>query len=172
MSLTNYLIVALNTIFLLVFVKLFWNLFALICRELSALFLHRKKKQKSLVDLLDANPTMQFMSELHKAMQGLSEDGTDQDEIPEGIGEFGLDITNPIPVNTIFGNTSYLGRLITEDDREISYERRGSGGAKNIKGPVDIYEISADGEKIATLYIHPYNKRNSGKAPKGFKMKC
>ena len=40
-----------------------------------------------------------------------SNQGCNTDEIPEGTGEFGLDSTNPIPVNGIWENETYLGKL-------------------------------------------------------------
>jgi len=38
--------------------------------------------------------------------------GYDLDEIPDSYGEFGLDVTNPIPVKGIISNEVYLKRLI------------------------------------------------------------
>jgi hypothetical protein len=154
----NYLLITCNTIILLILIKLFANV------------IFRPKKPKSMADLIMRNPKMREMKELYEAMRRLNEDGTDQDIIPEGSGEFGYDITNPIPVNTIFGNTSYLGRLRTMDGIKVRYERRGSGHAKNIKNPIDIYDIYNGEEKIATLYISPYNKKNSKAVPRGFKL--
>jgi hypothetical protein len=110
------------------------------------------------------------MRELYEILQMGNEEGTDQDIIPEGIGEFGYDVTNPIPVNTIFGNTAYLGRLRTLNDIKVRYERRGHTRTNNIKNPIDIYDIFEEEKKIATLYISPYNKKNSTVAPKGFKL--
>jgi hypothetical protein len=43
-------------------------------------------------------------------------------------------------------------------------------GAKNIKHPIDIYDIYEEDKKIATLYLSPYNRKNSSLAPKGFKL--
>ena len=53
---------------------------------------------------------------------------------------------------------------------KVRYERKGSTGAANIKNPIDIYDIFEDEKKIATLYISPYNKKNSTNAPKGFNL--
>jgi hypothetical protein len=110
------------------------------------------------------------MKELYEAMEKLNEGGTDLDIMPEGFGEFGHDLTNPIPVNTIMGSISYLSKLRTMDGIKVEYERAGSLSAPNIKRIIDRYKISANGEKIATLFICPYNKKNSEKAPKGFKI--
>lgn len=95
--------------------------------------------------------------------------GCDSDEIPTGHGKFGHDITNPIPVRGIPANTVYLSRLRTEDGRPIKWERIGSFHAENIESPIDGYRIFDQTQaQIAVLYISPYHKRISGKAPKGF----
>ena len=96
--------------------------------------------------------------------------GTSEDMMPEGYGEFGLDITNPIPVHTIVGNKLYLDRLRTADGIKVSYDRIGSMHAPNIPSIIDGYRIFINEKQIATLYICPYNKKNSEKAPKGFKL--
>lgn len=89
---------------------------------------------------------------------------------PDGYGEFGHDITNPIPTNTPLGSIAYLGALKTLDGYKIQYERLGSTIAPNIDYPVNIYDIFKNDEKIATLYLTTRNKKNSEKAPKGFKL--
>lgn len=116
------------------------------------------------MDELNDNPFFQGMKNLEK----LNVNGTDEDIIPEGYGEFGHEETNPIPVNTIMGTSAYLGKLRTIDGIKVTYERVGSTSASNIKGMIDEYEIFANGERVARLFISPYNKKNSGKEPKGF----
>ena len=103
-------------------------------------------------------------------IQNSANKGTDQDMIPEGIGEFGYVVTNPIPTNTIVSNKIYLDRLYTDEGVKIEYERRGSTFSPNIKGVIDVYLISVDGVEITTLYISPYNRKTSEKAPKGFRL--
>lgn len=129
-----------------------------------------KPKKKSVLDELNANPKFKELQEMYKLMHNLNKDGTDQDTIPNGFGEFGYDITNPIPVNTIFGNTAYLARLRTLDDIKVTYERIGSFHSSVSKKPIDGYKIFANEKEIAVLYIDPYNKKNSNKAPKNFKL--
>ena len=152
----NYIIITTIVICLLVLIKLFLG--------------GVQRKPKSAWDELNGNPEFKKMKELYEVLQMGNEEGTDQDIIPEGIGEFGYDVTNPIPVNTVFGNTAYLGRLRTLNGIKVRYERRGSTGTANIKNPIDIYDIFEEENKIATLYISPYNKKNSTIAPKGFKL--
>ena len=156
----NYMIVTGIVVCLLIIIKL----------SVSAFI--KEKKPRSVMDELMDIPKFREMKGLYDAMHALneSEGGTDQDTIPEGFGEFGYDATNPIPVNTIFGNTAYLGRLRTIDGAKVSYERKGSTGAHNIENPIDIYDIFNGDDFITTLYISPYHKRNSDLAPKGFKL--
>lgn len=102
------------------------------------------------------------------------------DEIPGGIGRFGLDVTNPIPINGVFSIPSYLQRLILNDGRQITWDRKGAVSAENIQKPIDVYAIYAKrrnnffrlGPKfICSLYISAYHKKNSEKAPEGFKFR-
>ncbi|NLG19749.1 MAG: hypothetical protein GX556_20715 [Fibrobacter sp.] len=129
-----------------------------------------KKKPKTVMDELNAMPEFRKMGELYKAMREMNEGVTDQDTIPNEYGEFGYDVTNPIPVNTIFGNRAYLGSLQTMDGVNVTYERIGYFCSPISEYPIDGYEIFAEGQKIAVLYLDPYNKKNSRKAPKNFKL--
>lgn len=94
------------------------------------------------------------------------------DEIPGGTGEFGICINNPVPVNGILANESYLKSLVTSAGLEISWNRVGSGGADNIDNPIDIYKITDSmGHECPTIYISPYHSSTSKKAPRGYKFK-
>lgn len=98
--------------------------------------------------------------------------GFTYDEIPGGTGEFGLCINNPVPVNGIMANETYLSRLVTSDGMNITWTRLGSGGADNIDNPIDIYQIKDSlGNERPTIYISSYHPSTSNKAPKGYKMK-
>jgi hypothetical protein len=129
-----------------------------------------KEKPKSVMDKLNENPEFREMKGLFEAMQKLNEEGTDQNVMPDGYGEFGHDVSNPIPVNTVMGSIAYLGRLRTMDGIKVQYERSGSTSADNIDQIIDEYEISANGEKVANLFFCPYNKKNSDRPPKNFKL--
>lgn len=118
-----------------------------------------------------ADPNLKEQLELFSLLERLNKEGTDRDVMPEGVGEFGLDITNPIPVNTIFGSNAYLRKLLTTNGSVIEYERIGSMKAPNISALIDGYSIKVKGEQIAIIYICPYNKKNSNRVPKGFKIK-
>ncbi|OJJ21245.1 hypothetical protein BKI52_11815 [marine bacterium AO1-C] len=94
------------------------------------------------------------------------------DEIPEGTGRFGWDVTNPIPVNGIPANEMYLRKLETDDGRMITWQRRGSHSSPNIGGMIDKYEIFSGKKKsIGFLYISPYHKKLSQKVPEGFRFR-
>ena len=131
-----------------------------------------EEKPRSIMDELNANPEYKKIKGLYDVMHSMNKGGTDQDTIPGGYGVFGYDVTNPIPVNTIFGSTSYLGRLRTLDDIKVTYERIGSFSSPVSENPIDGYIIYSNGEKIAKLYIDPYNKKNSLKSPDNFKLIC
>ena len=127
-------------------------------------------KRKSILDALKEDPKYKEMHTLYKAMEALNEGGTEEDMIPEGYGEFGLEVTNPIPVNTVMGSIAYLGRLRTLDGQKVEYNRIGSTSADNIDKPIDVYEILLCGKEFDTIYISPYNKKNSERAPKGYTL--
>ena len=130
----------------------------------------KPRKQKTLLDELQENPLVQQQKALFDAMRLMCEDGYDSDEIPGGTGEFGHDVNNPIPTLTPMGSISYLSRLrLSSDNAKIVYERFGSTSSPICSSIVDIYTIShPNGQALTTLYICPYHKRNSNKAPKGF----
>ena len=107
---------------------------------------------------------------MYEKLRLQNEDGTDQDVMPSGFGEFGLEITNPVPTDTIIGSQVYLASLRTEAGETVQFERMGSGEAPNFDKPIDMFQMSVGGKRIGILYLCPYNKRNSGKAPKGFKI--
>ena len=131
----------------------------------------RKKKQKSAYDELMDIPGMKEQKELFELMSEMNKAGCTEDEMPNGIGEFGLVPSNPIPTNTVQGSILYLGGLRTTDGKSVNNTRIGSFGAENIDKPIDAYKIThQNGSEIATIYISPYQAINSKKAPKGFEQ--
>jgi len=110
---------------------------------------------------------MKEQKELFDVMSKANEGGCTTDEMPEGIGEFGLEPTNPIPVNTIQGSILYLGGLRAIYGTRVDNKRLRSLGAKNIKKPIDEYLITHEnGNELAIIYISPYQAKNSKKAPR------
>ena len=96
----------------------------------------------------------------------------DFDTFPQGYGDFGTSVTNPIPTCGITGSSEYLACLRTENGDEIRAKRLGSTGAKNIKEIIDWYEIynKRTNEKLCELYLCPYSRQTSTLAPKGFTL--
>jgi hypothetical protein len=131
---------------------------------------HLQKKrnmQEKLEDLLadfDANNRESTMDIY------INTEGTDQDEIPNGIGEFGHSKTNAIPTHKVAGSYQYLNNLKTKNNKAIQYSRVGSLVLPYSKFPIDEYDIFENDKKIATIYISAYHKKNSNKAPKGFSI--
>jgi hypothetical protein len=90
--------------------------------------------------------------------------GADCDEIAGGVGEFGRDPRNPIPVNGPAGELIYLSNVRTADSQQIMFHRLGS--LRN----VDIYEtVSFDGAIWDILFLHQYHPRKSRRPPSGYK---
>ena len=108
---------------------------------------------------------------LHGLMQELCENGCDKDEMPDGKGEFGYSVNNPIPINTILETHSYLSRLRTFDGEKVRYFKTGSTSSLVSLHQVQCYKIkNVKGEDLAVLYLSPFQKKTSEKAPKGFKL--
>jgi hypothetical protein len=148
---------------------------AIVLLILLLIVINRRKKDKTLPKsyLDELEKTLNSVgpyAEINELTKLLSIKGTDKDEIPEGIGEFGLEKTNPIPVNGITSAQFYLNLLRTTDNKTIKFVRKGSVDVDNISQPVDIYEVFPfdDEEDNEFLYISIYHKRRSEKAPKGF----
>ncbi len=128
-----------------------------------------RRKPKSAFELLMSSPGFRRQRDRYNELSKLCEDGIDADEFPNASGEFGLYPGNPIPCKTIFGSTSYLSRLRAPDGSKVSYSRLGSKKTNVSPLPIDVYEIShADESKMGAIYISPYQKRVSGRAPRGF----
>ncbi len=94
------------------------------------------------------------------------------DEIPQGIGKFGLDSTNPIPINGIPSNEEYLKNLLLKNGNKIRWRREGSLRISNISMPIDKYEIfDLEGNTVCFLFLSPYHLKTSQKIPEGFRFK-
>ena len=88
-------------------------------------------------------------------------------EIANGIGRFGLDATNPIPIKGFSGLDHYFERLCLQ--KRIRWDRLGSTSADNVNGMIDIYTLTAaNGESMGKLYITMYSSETSTKIPEGF----
>src|SRR6218665_3348538 len=120
----------------------------------------KKKEAAAAAELLKA--IVPFQVEARAA-------GADTEDIPKASGPFGLCNTNPIPTRSVAGSNGYLESRRTKDGRRVTANRMGSTSAEDVtSGMIDIYQLSADGQPAATIYVCPYHKRNSAKAPDGF----
>ena len=104
-------------------------------------------------------------------VQGISSNpqACNEDVIKDGKGEFGLSISNPVPVFGVPSNTTYLSKLRTKDGKKITWDRVGSSKTSNIEKEIDKYEIfDLNKKKISTIFISPYHWVISKKIPNGF----
>jgi hypothetical protein len=122
--------------------------------------------QRVLISKLDIDcHTVSFFEEMSK-------NGAREDEIPWGIEEFGLEVTNPVPTAFVSGIEGYLKKLRKQDGGIIKSHRMGTTYADNIDHSIDIYEImDEDDTLLAKIYLSPYHKKTSTKAPRGFKLR-
>ena len=96
-----------------------------------------------------------------------SDDLVSNGQISTGVGRFGLDVTNPIPVTGFSGLDNYFEKLCTQ--KKISWNRLGSTSAENINGMIDIYNLtSTDGKSLGRLYVCMYCNETSSRIPEGF----
>lgn len=116
--------------------------------------------------------TMNLMKAVVKHQVDMRLDAVDSDVLPNGYGSFGLSVTNPIPTHSAKGSNDYISKLRTIEGRPVVADRIGSTSAPvNVtKAMIDIYGLNVDGQNIATIYICPYHKANSSKAPEGFTL--
>ncbi len=115
------------------------------------------------------NPLNLGMMQLLAQMKALYANGTYEDRIPGGYGEFGLSVSNPIPMISAKGSSSYLSKLRFRG-HPISYVRSGSTSSPVTEGKLDIYKLTVDGEDVGKIYICPYHRRNCRSAPQGFTL--
>lgn len=131
----------------------------------------KPRKQKSALEVLMENPVFQQQKAIYDVMNKACAKGSDGDELLNGHGEFGLAPTNPIPTNTVMGSNIYLSRLLTDDGKKVESKRRYPIISEVSEMPIDVYDLSLpDGTPLGTIYISPYQKRTSAKAPRGFRQ--
>ncbi|MDG1331382.1 MAG: hypothetical protein P8P74_03585 [Crocinitomicaceae bacterium] len=113
-----------------------------------------------------------FMAEMEAMVNGVRErEGTTEEELPQGKGDFGFSANNPIPFADIAGSRKYLENLILIQPGASEYQwyRSGSVRSEIVSTPVDKYDlVDADNAIVKTIYIWPYNKVDSKKVPEGF----
>src|SRR5687768_890963 len=101
------------------------------------------------------------LSRYSGALKEMITAGADVDEIESAFGDFGLILTNPIPVNGPIGEVVYLSSLRL-GTKKILFHKIGS-----LDG-IDIFEsVSMDGEIWDIFYLDMFHPRKSKKPPKG-----
>jgi hypothetical protein len=91
--------------------------------------------------------------------------GLDCDQLPDSKGRFGLEVTNPIPVNGPIGEVAYLSKLRTSKGERLLFHRIGS------QGTVDIFEaVDFGGQEWFVLYLDMYHPRKSRLSPTGLSI--
>lgn len=144
------------------------NIKAYYLPELLNKIKNRKPVAKTYMDKFNQ---IEGMKQFQKYYEVMNKNGTTEDVHPKGFGRFGFDVTNPIPSNNVFGSLAYLKRLRDKDGNPIKYNRLGSTGADNIEHPIDKYKITdLNDSDLGIIYISPYQKTISRKAPEGFLM--
>lgn len=82
---------------------------------------------------------------------------------------FGLSSSNPIYVNGIKGELSYLSSLRNEFTEQLFFHRLGSFQSKGHENALDVFEIvSVKNEIWGILYFNMYSSINATKTPNGF----
>lgn len=91
--------------------------------------------------------------------------GASIDQLPNGIGEFGLEEGNPIPVNGSIGELAYLSRLETIQGERLLFHRIGAINT------IDVFEaVTYSGNAWFLFFMDVYHPRRSRKAPSGFRI--
>jgi hypothetical protein len=140
---------------------------------------------------------MECKSQMQEIFIMSPHDDSGCDYNPKGFGRFGLDKTNPVPINGIDNIEAYMDKLRYEhflsqsgqvvyikpifqrtsvDDKLKLGELKSNNEIKlssleveNILGLIDIYNIySIENILIAKLYINVYSLKTSNNIPEGF----
>jgi hypothetical protein len=147
-----------------------YGMFALIW----SLYLLLSRRVKNTYNGAAAAPTVTDLMKLQLEMGELMSeagDGIDSDQFPNGSGAFGASPKNPVPCKSIVGCHVYLDRLRTAAGRRVTYHRVGSVRSPLSAWPVDAYLLTDDsGKDIGTIYLSPYQRRISERAPPGFTL--
>lgn len=130
-------------------------------------FFKKNKKEPS-----EETGSTDFMARMEAMVQKIKEEeGTDNDELPNHVGEFGYSKDNPILLTSVSESRKYLNRLIyiKPGSSQYTWERTGSMKSNIVSAPIDEYNLlDTNSNIIKTIYIWPYNRINSKKVPDGF----
>jgi len=86
--------------------------------------------------------------------------------------DYGLVPNKPIFTAGVKAEYEYADRLISDDGRELKYERIGTYDADGVGALVDGFDFSYDdGSPKCMVYLCMYSTKTSEKAPLGFKLR-
>jgi hypothetical protein len=92
------------------------------------------------------------------------------DQIDGAYGKFGLDMTNPIPVNGAIGELKYLAKLYCSCEVAQIAHRLGSIWSDELQRSLDVYElVCLNGKHWNLFYFDLHYDRRSLKFPAGYK---
>jgi hypothetical protein len=130
--------------------------------------LFRKKTNKDSEETNQEN----FMARMEAMVKKIKEEeGTDYDELPNHQGEYGFSKDNPILLTSVSESRKYLDKLIyiKPGSSQYTWQRTGSMKSNIVSAPIDEYNLlDTDFNIVKTIYIWPYNRKNSSKVPEGF----
>jgi len=157
-----------------------------------------ERKLEKFLKIREKSIIKEKKSVMHSLIIMTAHDSSLKDENPSGIGEFGLEKSNPIPIYGIDNIPAYMDKLRyeytsisgsgTKTYNPVSYVRTldsdnspvgskkpqtdplaGATTSSNISGNIDVYNLYSIGnEKIAKIYVNTYSLKTSNKVPKGF----
>lgn len=106
-----------------------------------------------------------------KTELGLRPEGGFADELSYGFGRFGREVTNPIPVQGIVSEVSYLNRLVDQSGKSYSWKKVGKTKTPHLNHFIDVFEgVVRDGDRKLRLHLYPLHRKTSRKAPEGFQL--
>lgn len=122
-------------------------------------------------DLETLSKETDLISQQMQANMGLGDVSAKGEEVENATGRFGLDATNPIPLNGIDRINDYFRRLRFINGERVLFERLGSVGAENLPFPVDKYLIGTqENPESDVFYVYAYHGNMANKAPEGFRL--
>ena len=107
-----------------------------------------------------------FLSQLQQKIQKNLGNAFDIDQIWGTIGEFGLDVNNPVPVEPIVGTPEYLNSLTFPDGTKVVYKYIALTDSAYFEKPIKAYGLShKNGKPVCMIFFSTDYARNSRKMP-------
>jgi len=157
-----------------------------------------EKNTKAFEEFRNKSIIQEKKSIMHDMIIMEEHDNSMFEQNPSGIGKFGLELSNPIPIYGIDNIPAYMDKLRYEyisisgsgsitynhvnfirtseaDNSEIGSMKpsedpsASSAHSPNIKGHIDVYNLYTIGDKKLTkIYVNTYSLKTSNKVPEGF----